>query len=133
MEFFATSHRKGPSDGLGEIVERLAAWASWQLPPKDQIQTPLQFFEWSQKNTKGINIEFAKKDHIEAHRLEMSKRFQHAIPITGIRGSHSSTLARDGYVDMKKHSLQDHGVLFNVAEMYDWAKSQLPTEPISTR
>ena len=39
--FFATSHGKGPCDGVGEAVKRMAARASLQRPYEDQIQTPM--------------------------------------------------------------------------------------------
>lgn len=131
--FFPTSHGKGPSDGLGGTIKRLAARASLQLPPKDQIQTVVQFFEWSKKNIEGINIEFAKKNEVEAHRLKMDRRFKFAIPVTGIRGFHSSIPTQNGHVEMKLHSFEDHGTVFDVAEQYNWAKRQPPSEPISTR
>ena len=44
--FFATSHGKGPCDGVGGTVKRLAARASLQRPYKDQIWTPHQLFEF---------------------------------------------------------------------------------------
>ena len=40
--FFATSHGKGPCDGLGGTVKRQAAKASLQRAYTDQITTPLQ-------------------------------------------------------------------------------------------
>lgn len=44
--FFATAHGKGPSDGLGGTVKRLAAKASLQQPFENQILTPLELDEW---------------------------------------------------------------------------------------
>lgn len=38
--YFETGHGKGPSDGLGGTLKRLAARASLQLPPEQQVQTP---------------------------------------------------------------------------------------------
>jgi len=38
--FSVTSHGKGPFDGLGGTVNRLAACASLQRPYNDQIMTP---------------------------------------------------------------------------------------------
>jgi len=44
--FFATSHGKGPCDGVGGTVKRLAARASLQRPYNNQIFTPQQLFEF---------------------------------------------------------------------------------------
>ena len=43
--FFATSHGKGPCDGVGGTVKRLAARASLQRLYEDQILTPRQLFD----------------------------------------------------------------------------------------
>jgi len=40
--FFATSHGKGPSDGLGRTLKRMAARANLQRPVADQITTLLE-------------------------------------------------------------------------------------------
>lgn len=43
--FFATAHGKGPCDGIGGILKRLAARASLQLAIDKQITTPVGLFE----------------------------------------------------------------------------------------
>ena len=45
--FFTSSHGKGPCDGLGDTVKRLAARASLQQPYEYQIMTPHQLYEWA--------------------------------------------------------------------------------------
>ena len=42
--FFATAHGKGPCDGIGGTVKRLATKASLQRPFTDQIQSPIQLY-----------------------------------------------------------------------------------------
>ena len=54
--FFATSHGKGPCDGVGGTVKRLAARASLQRPYNDQILIPHQLFEFGQTEIKAINF-----------------------------------------------------------------------------
>ena len=44
--FFATSHGKGPSDGIGGTIKREATRASLMRPYKDQILTPDALFEF---------------------------------------------------------------------------------------
>ena len=52
--FFATSHGKGPCDGVGGTVKRLAARASLQRPINNQITTPRQLFEFAESEIKSI-------------------------------------------------------------------------------
>ena len=56
--FFATSHGKGPWDGLGGTVKRLATKASLQRPYKDQIMNVQQLYLWSKENIPGIHFDF---------------------------------------------------------------------------
>jgi len=44
--FFATSHGKGPSDGIGGTTKREATRASLQRSYHDQILTPNKLFEF---------------------------------------------------------------------------------------
>ena len=46
--FFATSHGKGPCDGVGGTIKRLAARASLQRPYHEQIMTPRQLYEFAE-------------------------------------------------------------------------------------
>ncbi len=55
--FFATSHGKGPCDGVGGTVKRLAARASLQRAvesDKDPIMTPRQLYEFGRDSIQGI-------------------------------------------------------------------------------
>ena len=54
--FFATSHGKGPCDGIGGTVKRLAAKASLQRPYSEQIMTPRQLFQFDEDNISGISF-----------------------------------------------------------------------------
>lgn len=45
--FFATAHGKGPCDGVGGTVKRMAARANLQLPPDRQITTTQELYEWA--------------------------------------------------------------------------------------
>jgi hypothetical protein len=48
--FFATSHRKGPADGIGGTVKRLAAKTSLQKVYNSQIQTTHEQFNYCNRN-----------------------------------------------------------------------------------
>ncbi|XP_044597202.1 uncharacterized protein LOC123273796 [Cotesia glomerata] len=48
--YFATSHGKGPSDGLGGTLKRKVDRANLQSKADDQIQTPDELFQWAKEN-----------------------------------------------------------------------------------
>lgn len=62
--FFATAHSKGPCDGMGGTVKRLAAKASLQRPLEDQIQTPLQLFEWAKDAIPSATFQYIDKAEV---------------------------------------------------------------------
>ena len=62
--FFATSHGKGPCDGVGGAVKRLAARASLQRTYEDQTQTPMQLFEWAKESIKSVHFAYATSEAI---------------------------------------------------------------------
>jgi hypothetical protein len=48
--FFAKSHRKGPADGMGGTLKRLAAKTSLQRVYNNHIQTPCELFNYCNSN-----------------------------------------------------------------------------------
>ena len=60
--FFATSHGKGPCDGVGGTIKRLAARASLQRPYDKQIMTPRQLYEWASENISAMTFTYCTKD-----------------------------------------------------------------------
>ena len=60
--FFATSHGKGPCDGLGGTVKRLAARASLQRPYEHQIMTLRQLYEWASDDISTVVFNYYTTD-----------------------------------------------------------------------
>ncbi|XP_034240315.1 uncharacterized protein LOC117644795 [Thrips palmi] len=87
--FFATSHGKGPSDGLGGTLKRLATRASLQRPYEDQIQTPEELHAWAATSLKGLNCVFVKSAAVRKHERKLNRRFSTAVALGGIRSHHS--------------------------------------------
>jgi hypothetical protein len=87
--FFATSHGKGPCDGVGGTVKRLAARASLQRPYDKQILTSRQLFEFGQTEIPSVNFYFATVDEHELESNLLSKRFEVARTIAGTHKLHS--------------------------------------------
>ena len=56
--FFATSHGKGPCDGVRGLLKRMATKASLQRPYQDQIKTPHQLYEYAKQNVPSLNVEY---------------------------------------------------------------------------
>ena len=87
--FFATSHGKGPCDGVGGTVKRLAARASLQRPYEDQIQTPLQLFEWAHSSLKDINFAFVSQDEYDTEERLLLARSEKSKTVPGTHQFHS--------------------------------------------
>ena len=87
--FFATSHVKGPCDGVGGAVKRLAARASLQRPYEDQIQTPMQLFEWRKESIKSVHFAYATSEAILEAGKKLVQRFQASKAIKGTQKLHA--------------------------------------------
>ena len=87
--FFATSHGKGPCDGIGGTVKRLATKASLQRTLDCQIQTPHQLYEWAQDNIAGVTTIFCPKGDIAEHETFLKARLEKSITVAGTQKLHA--------------------------------------------
>ena len=87
--FFATSHGKGPCDGLGGTLKRLAARASLQRPYENQILTPIEFFNFCDKEIKQIDAVYTTHDQYQAEAELLEERHLTATTIAGTQKLHS--------------------------------------------
>ncbi|KAL5509316.1 hypothetical protein EMCRGX_G004658 [Ephydatia muelleri] len=87
--FFATAHGKGPCDGIGGTVKRLATKGSLQRPFTDQIQTPIQLYEWAKGAIKSVHFQFISTTKYEAEDLLLRKRLDSALTIVGTHSFHA--------------------------------------------
>ena len=87
--FFATSHGKGPCDGIGGTVKRLATKASLQRTLGCQIQTPHQLYEWAQDNIAGVTTIFCPKGDIAEHEKFLKARLEQSITVAGTQKLHA--------------------------------------------
>ena len=67
--FFATSHGKGPCDGIGGTIKRLARRKSLQCVnnSKEDIQTPQALFEFAANNIQNIKVFYVSADEVSAN------------------------------------------------------------------
>lgn len=89
FHFHATSHGKGPCDGLGGNLKRLARRASLQLPTSEAILSPKRLYDWAKSTLKLTEIFYCSKDDIERERIKLQPRFDSAITIPGTKKYHA--------------------------------------------
>ena len=87
--FFATSHGKGPCDGIGGTVKRLATKASLQRTLDCQIQTPHQLYEWAQDNIAGVTTIFCPKGDIAESETFLKARLEKSFTVAGTQKLHA--------------------------------------------
>lgn len=99
--FCATAHGKGPCDGLGGTVKRLAARASLQLPMDQQITTPKELFQWADLNIPGTAIRYTGVGDYNNARNLLQARFENVRSIPRTQKHHCVIPAVNGTVKTK--------------------------------
>lgn len=112
--FFATSHGRGPSDGLGGTIKRLASRSNLQLPTEQQIETPEDMCKWARDNVRGITCHFVSNERIRQSEKKLDKRFKNAVPIQGIRSCHAAVPISNDSMTMKTLSALQEGQDFRL-------------------
>jgi len=87
--FFATSHGKGPCDGVGGTVKRLAEKASLQRPFDKQIMTPHQLFEFAVSEIPSVKFHYATNNEYLEQASYLKNRFETTRTIAGTHRLHS--------------------------------------------
>ena len=82
--FFATSHGKGPCDGIGGTVKRLATRASLQRPNEDLILTPRQFYDFARQSILSVAFSFSTVEDHDTHRQLITERLKTARTVPGM-------------------------------------------------
>ncbi|XP_034246220.1 uncharacterized protein LOC117648108 [Thrips palmi] len=99
--FFATSHGKGPSDGLGGTLKRNATRASLQRPYNNQIQTPEDLYNWAKDRFEKITCAYVSSKEVVMHSKKVAKRFLSAPSLEGIRSHHCFIPRSQEQIEMK--------------------------------
>ena len=88
--FSATSHGKGPWDGLAGSVKREAGLESLRRPLENQILTADALYQFAKDKFTNVSVEFVTSEMIENLYTEvLEKRFEQAKTIKGTLGFHS--------------------------------------------
>ena len=87
--FFATSNGKGPCDGIGGTVKRLAARSSLQHPTRQHVTTPIELYQWANENIKGINFQYVAAEEYANELKALECRFGRSRTVPGTQGLHA--------------------------------------------
>ena len=85
--YFATSHGKGPCDGIGGTVKRLARDESLRRT-KDPMNTFQAFTKFCLENFNKIKFFVLTSEHIESERPKMEDRYKFGDTVPGTRSFH---------------------------------------------
>ena len=108
--FSATSHGKGPCDGVAGCAKREAALESLRRPEENQIQTAMDLYDFVKEKFRALQVEFISSDQISQLEDEiLVERFEVAKTIKGTLGFHnfSSIPGNHREVLVKKYSLSE--------------------------
>ena len=87
--FFATSHGKGPSDGVGGTVKRQAVIESLRRPYDNQIMSPIDLFNFAVSKLILMKFCFVTHEQYQAEEKLLSNRLKDAKTIAGTQKLHA--------------------------------------------
>jgi len=102
--YSATSHGKGPSDGIFGTIKRLARRASLQKVNSNHILNPISLYEWAKKSIKNINFVYVTSEEILQVEEELKPRFSTAMKVPGLMSLHSIIPLTKNSVWVKRYS-----------------------------
>lgn len=107
--FFATSHGKGPCDGIGGAFKRSAMYTSLKRPYKDQITNAKELFDWATSTESVIAYRFCTKSAYEAVEHELNIKFGavRPKPVKGTRQYHGYIPLNDNEIKLLRYSASD--------------------------
>ena len=108
--FSATSHGKGPWDGLAGSAKREAALESLRRPVDQQILNTEDFYKFIKEKFKNVEVEFVSQAEIDnLHSEVLEERFESAKTIKGTLGFHSYSPIPGCYdsITVKKYDLSN--------------------------
>lgn len=85
--FFATSHGKGPCDGIGGTVKRLARHESLRRE-KDFLNTFEKLYKYCEDEIKGVEFFRISADQMDQRRPVINKRFEGGSTVSGTQSYH---------------------------------------------
>ena len=107
--FFATSHGKGPCDGLAGAMERLATRESLQrVKDEERITTPFLLYEWAVEKFKGtVKVVYISQEAIDANTIKYFSGIEKFPEVTGIKSAHAVIAHSENVIELKPYSLSE--------------------------
>lgn len=111
--FHATSHGKGPCDGIGGTVKRKAARASLSKEYDKVISTPFELYQWA---VECIQMEFCFVSVADYTRkeIELNNVYKQLKTITGTRSFHAFIPMNNKQLKTKFYSNSENFRIFNI-------------------
>lgn len=117
--FFPTAHGKGPCDGIGGCLKRMAKEASLRKVP---INSAKQFYEWATSSDakkqfkKDWNFMFVSQQEFNASEAELKDRFADLKIITGTKSFHQFIPLNENEVSASEFSGSDTLLTFSLSD-----------------
>lgn len=109
--FFATSHGKGPCDGLAGAMKRHAARESLQrVKDEEIITTPYKFYELAvDKCKKTGKVVYVSQEAIDYNTNKYFSNISKIPEVSGIQSSHAVIAHSENVTELKQNSLAETG------------------------
>lgn len=101
--FHATSHGKGPCDGVGGTIKRMASRASLTNEYEGVITSAQELFEWAKTLKTEMEFDFCSNTEYVTKKTELQSRFNDLRTIQGTQGFHAF-IPSGGYLKCKRYS-----------------------------
>lgn len=114
--YFATAHGKGPCDGIGGTVKRIASRVSLQRQNHEQITTAQELYEWASKPSSlpNITVIFSPEHHYFDAKEKLDLRYGTAKSIPGTQKMHSIIPADSGTIITKQYSRSNNNNVYKI-------------------
>lgn len=109
--FHATSHGKGPCDGLGGTLKRKATNASLARAFEGQIQSAEMLFKWAKSSQMDIYFEYSNVSEYEDAEKKLKERFSMAQTVKGTQRFHCVKPKDENYLIFKYYSLDNTNIV----------------------
>lgn len=108
--FFATAHGKGPCDGIGGTLKRLAARTSLQRPTDQQILEPMDLFNWANEpgTLPSITVKYWDKKNYEIATEFLTGRYDQTKRIPQTQRAHCVIPSKNYKLIVKDYSFSDN-------------------------
>jgi hypothetical protein len=112
--FHATAHGKGPCDGVGGTIKRMASRASLTDEYDGIITNAAELFKWAKTLKTDMVFQFCSDIEYNSKKIQLASRFEKVKTINGTRNFHSVIPSGEGYLNFKKYSNSEDYVRFKM-------------------